>query len=333
MNPTTFRALRVRNDEAGYRSSIEVMEPAALSAGQLLVKVAYSSVNYKDALAGTGKGKILRQYPLNGGIDLAGHVVASTDPAFKEGDAVLCTGSGLSETRDGGYAEFARLDARWTIPLPAGLGLRESMILGTAGFTAALALLRMQDNRQKPDLGPIAITGASGGVGMLAIDIFSRAGYEVHAISGKADHFDFLRSLGASQCIDRHQLGFSGKPMDSARFGGALDNVGGPMLAGLLPLIAPYGNVAICGNAGGIAFDGTVMPFIIRGVSLLGIASAGTARDLRQTIWQHLADTWKPRHLDRIATREVSLEELPGVFGHMLAGESFGRTVVRIGGA
>jgi putative YhdH/YhfP family quinone oxidoreductase len=334
MNPIpSFRALRVRNDDAGYRGNIERMDAATLSAGEVLVKVAWSSVNYKDALAGTGKGKILRQYPLNGGIDLAGQVVASTDPAFKEGDAVLCTGSGLSETRDGGYAEYARLDARWTIPLPAGLSLRESMILGTAGFTAALALLRMQDNRQTPELGPIAVTGASGGVGQLAIDIFGRAGYEVHAISGKADHFDFLRSLGASQCIDRHQLAFSGKPMDSARFGGALDNVGGPMLAGLLPLIAPYGNVAICGNAGGIAFDSTVMPFIIRGVSLLGVASAGTARDLRERIWRHLADDWKPRHLDRIATREVTLEELPAVFGHMLAGESFGRTVVRIGGA
>ncbi|WP_424682358.1 YhdH/YhfP family quinone oxidoreductase [Frateuria sp. YIM B11624] len=334
MNPTTaFRAMRVRNDEAGYRSGIETMDADALTAGEVLVRVAWSSVNYKDALAGTGKGKILRQYPLNGGIDLAGHVVASTDPAFREGDAVLCTGSGLSETRDGGYAEYARLDARWTIPLPAGLSLRESMILGTAGFTAALALLRMQDNRQAPDLGPIAVTGASGGVGQLAIDIFSRAGYEVHAISGKADHFDFLRSLGASQCIDRHQLAFSGKPMDSARFAGALDNVGGPMLAGLLPLVVPYGNVAICGNAGGIAFDSTVMPFIIRGVSLLGIASAGTARNLRERVWQHLADDWKPRHLDRIATDEVTLDQLPAVFGRMLAGQSFGRTVVRVGGA
>lgn len=334
MSPSiAFSAMRIHDDPAGYRSGIERIDTDALTPGEVLVKVAWSSVNYKDALAGTGKGKILRQYPLNGGIDLAGHVVASTDPAYKEGDAVLCTGSGLSETRDGGYAEYARLDARWTMPLPAGLSLRESMILGTAGFTAALALLHMQDNRQTPELGPIAVTGASGGVGQLAIDIFSRAGYEVHAISGKADHFDFLRGLGASKCIDRHQLAFSGKPMDSARFGGALDNVGGPMLAGLLPLIAPYGNVAICGNAGGIAFDSTVMPFIIRGVSLLGIASAGTARDLREAIWHHLAGDWKPRHLDRIATDEVTLEELPAVFERMLAGRSFGRTLVRIGGA
>ena len=330
MSDFAFRAFRIHNDGSGYRGGIETMHAGALSEGQVLVKVAYSSVNYKDALAGTGKGKILRQYPLNGGIDAAGVVVASTDPAFKEGDAVLCTGSGLSETRDGGYAEYIRLDAKWTIPLPPGLSLRDSMVLGTAGFTAALALLRMEDNRQTPGLGPIAVSGASGGVGMLAIDIFSRAGYDVHAISGKADHFDFLRSLGAVECIDRHQLAFSGKPMDSARFGGALDNVGGPMLAGLLPLVEPYGNVAICGNAGGIAFESTVVPFIIRGVSLLGVASAGTARDIRERVWERLSGDWKPRHLDRIATREVTLEELPDVFAHMLAGGSFGRTVVRL---
>jgi acrylyl-CoA reductase (NADPH) len=329
--PTDLRAFRIHNDAAGYHGSLETIPTDALSAGEVLVKVAYSSVNYKDALAGTGKGKILRQYPLNGGIDAAGVVVASTDPHFREGDEVLCTGSGLSETRDGGYGEYIRLASQWTIALPTGLSLRESMILGTAGFTAALALLRMQDNRQSPALGPIAITGASGGVGTLAIDIFSRAGYDVHAISGKVDHFDFLRSLGAAECIDRHQLVFSGKPIDSARFGGALDNVGGAMLAGLLPLIMPYGNVAICGNAGGITLDSTVMPFIIRGASLLGIASAGTARDQRDQVWQHLASDWKPRHLDRIATREVTLDQLPEVFERMLTGDSFGRTLVRIG--
>ncbi len=324
-----FRAYRIYND-AGHRAGIETLDTDALSPGEVLVKVAYSSVNYKDALAGTGKGRILRKYPLNGGIDVAGHVVASSVAAFREGDAVLCTGSGLSETRDGGYSEYARLDARWTIPLPAGLDLRESMILGTAGFTAALGLLQMQDNRQTPALGPIAVTGASGGVGQLAIDIYSRAGYEVHAISGKLDHFDHLKSLGATECIDRRQLAFSGKPMDSARFGGALDNVGGSMLAGLLPLVVPYGNVAVCGNAGGIAFDSTVMPFIIRGVNLLGVASAGTARDMRERVWERLASDWKPRHLDRITTREITLEQLPGVFEHMLSGHSFGRTVVRL---
>lgn len=325
-----FHAFRIHNDDAGYRAGIESIGADALSPGEVLVAVAYSSVNYKDALAGTGKGKILRQYPLNGGIDVAGHVVASTDPTFKEGDAVLCTGSGLSETRDGGYAQYIRLPSAWTIPLPAGLSLRESMILGTAGFTAALGLLRMLDNHQTPQLGPIAVTGASGGVGMLAIDIFSRAGYEVHAISGKTDHFDFLRALGASECIDRHQLAFSGKPMDSVRFGGVLDNVGGSMLAGLLPLISPYGNVALCGNAGGVAFDTTVLPFIIRGAALLGIASAGTPRAVRDEVWRRLANDWKPQHLDRIATNEIALTELSGAFARMLTGDSFGRTLVRI---
>jgi putative YhdH/YhfP family quinone oxidoreductase len=330
--PISFRALRIHNDDAGYRGAVETMDSDALSPGEVLVKTAWSSVNYKDALAGSGKGRILRHYPLNGGIDVAGHVVASTDPSFKEGDAVLCTGSGLSETRDGGYGEYVRLPARWTVALPQGLALREAMIIGTAGFTAALALLRMHDNRQTPALGPIAVTGASGGVGMLAIDIFSRAGYEVHAISGKPAHFDFLRGLGAAECIDRHTFTFSGKPVDSACFGGALDNVGGKTLAGLLPLIQPYGNVAICGNAGGASFDSTVLPFIIRGVSLLGIASAGTARDLRDKVWQHLATDWKPQHLDRIVTDEVSLDALAPVFERMLAGDSFGRTLVRVDG-
>jgi acrylyl-CoA reductase (NADPH) len=327
----TFRAFRIHNDDTGYRAGIETIDTNALSPGEVLIKVAYSSVNYKDALAGTGKGKILRRFPLNGGIDVAGQVVTSSDPTFKEGDAVLCTGSGLSETRDGGYGEYARLDARWAIPLPPGLSLRESMLIGTAGFTAALALKRMQDNRQTPALGPLAVTGASGGVGMLAIDIFSRAGYAVHAISGKTAHFDFLRQLGATECINRQQLAFSGKPLDSACFGGALDSVGGPMLTGLLPLISPYGNVALCGNAGGVAFAGTVLPFIIRGASLLGIASAGTARSIRDELWQHLASDWKPQHLDDIATHEITLDELPETFARMLDGHSFGRTIVRIG--
>src|SRR6185437_5999952 len=192
-----FRAFRIHNNDRGYRAGIEPMRADDLSRGEVVIKTAFSSVNYKDALAGTGKGKILRRFPLNGGIDVAGHVVESSDPKFKEGDAVLCTGCGLSETRDGGYAEYARLDAKWTIPLPKELSLRESMILGTAGFTAALALYRMHDNRQSPELGPIAITGATGGVGMLAVDLFSRAGFEVHAISGKPEHGNFLKALGA----------------------------------------------------------------------------------------------------------------------------------------
>jgi len=330
MTDLPFKAFRIHHDEvAGSRSGIESASLGELSPGELVVRTAYSSVNFKDALAGTGTGKILRTFPLVGGIDVAGHVVASTDPRFREGDAVLVTGCGLSETRDGGYAEYARLEARWAIPLPVGLTLRESMILGTAGFTAALALFRMLDNRQVPELGPLCVTGASGGVGMLALDIFSRAGFEVHAVSGKAEHAAFLRSVGASEVLGRDALA-TRRPMESTRFGGGLDNVGGPMLASLLAQTAPYGNVASAGLAASPALEATVMPFIIRGVSLLGVASAGTARDIREELWRRLASDWKPAHLERICTREIGLEQLPEVFATMLGGGSFGRTVVRM---
>ncbi len=327
--PANFRAFRIHNDADGYRSGIETLSLDDLNPGEVVIKTAYSSVNYKDALAGTGQGKILRQFPLVGGIDVAGHVVASTDPNFKEGDAVLVTGSGLSETRDGGYSDYARLDAKWVIALPAGLTLRESMILGTAGFTAALGLLRMEDNRQTPALGPLAVTGATGGVGSLAVAIYSQAGYEVHAISGKSAQTDYLKSLGAQAVLGREALATT-RPMDSAHFGGGLDNVGGRMLSALLAHTAPYGNVASCGLAASPELHATVMPFIIRGVSLLGVASAGTARAIREEVWRRLASAWKPTQLDVVCTREATLDELPEVFATMLAGGSLGRTVIRV---
>lgn len=331
--PDSFAAFRIHDDQpgrpGGHRSGIETIGIGDLAPGELVVRTAYSSVNYKDALAGTGQGKILRRFPLVGGIDLAGHVVSSTHAGFREGDEVLVTGCGLSETRDGGYAEFARVEARWAIPLPAGLTLRESMVLGTAGFTAALALLRMTENRQSPGLGPICITGATGGVGSLAVDIFSRAGYAVHAVSGKAAQADYLASLGAAEVLGRDALETT-RPLETVRFGGGLDNVGGPMLASLLAQVAPYGNVASAGLAATHALDTTVMPAIIRGVSLLGVASAGTARDIRDEVWRRLAGEWKPAHLDRICTREATLTELPAVFDAMLAGGSVGRTLVRL---
>ncbi len=331
MTTSPFQAFRIHGDASGQRAGLEEMRTDELSPGEVLVKVAYSSVNYKDALAGTGKGKILRQFPLNGGIDVAGYVAASTDPAFKEGDQVLCTGCGLSETRDGGYAEYARLESKWTIPLPTGLTLRESMALGTAGFTAALALFQMVRNGQKPSMGPIVVTGATGGVGSLAIDVLTRAGFEAHAITGKVEQFDYLIGLGAKQCIARKELYWGQRPMESAHWAGAIDNVGGDTLAGLTRVIKPYGNIAICGNAAGIELATTVMPFIIRGLSVLGVASAGTARDIREQVWAHLAGEWKPAHLDAIANREVALADLPGVFDTMLAGGSLGRTIVRVG--
>ncbi|MEL4893265.1 acryloyl-CoA reductase [Xanthomonas protegens] len=327
--PAQFSAFRIHQDAAGYHAGLGPLSLDQLSDGEVVIRAAWSSVNFKDALAGTGQGKILRRFPLVGGIDVAGHVVASSDPAFKEGDAVLVTGCGLSETRDGGYSEYVRLESKWVVPLPAGLSLRESMVLGTAGFTAALALLRLLDNRQTPAHGPLCVTGATGGVGSLAIDIFSRAGFEVHAVSGKAERAEQLKAWGATQVLGREALQTS-RPLESVRFGGGLDNVGGAMLTSLLAQTAPYGNVASAGLAATADLDMTVMPFILRGVSLLGIGSAGTARDLRDRIWQHLGSDWKPRHLATICTREVDLAGLPEVFATMLAGQSFGRTVVRL---
>lgn len=327
--PTPFNAFRIRQDEHGHRSGIEAIGLDQLNPGEVVIRAHWSSVNYKDALAGTGKGRILRRFPLVGGIDVAGTVVSSTDPAYREGDAVLATGCGLSETRDGGYSQYVRLAASAVIAQPAGLSPREAMVLGTAGFTAALALLRMTVNRLTPAHGPLAVTGATGGVGSLAVDIFSRAGFEVHAISGKADQADYLHGLGASQVLPRESLA-TGKPMESARFGGGLDNAGGPMLASLLAQTVPYGSVVSAGLAASPALDMTVMPFIIRGVSLLGVSSAAAPRALREQVWEKLAGDWKPRHLDAICTREVGLDGLADVFEAMLAGGALGRTVVRI---
>ena len=331
MSVDRFKAFRIHADKNSHRAGVEEMRVDDLSPGEVVINVAYSSVNFKDALAGSGKGKILRQSPLNGGIDVSGTVVSSTDPMFKEGDEVLCTGSGLSETHDGGYAEYARLESKWTIPLPKGLSLREAMVIGTAGFTAALSLYRMTQNGQVPDMGPIVVTGATGGVGSLAIDILTKAGFEAHAISGKIEHFDDLIALGAKQCISTKDLYWGRRPLETSKWAGAIDNVGGDMLAGLTRVIHPYGNIATCGNAAAIELQTTVMPFILRGVSLLGIASAGTARNIRDEIWKRLASDWKPAHLDRIATREVGLDGLPSVFDNMTSGASFGRTVVKIG--
>ncbi len=327
--PATFQAFRIHNDDQGYRAGIESMGVDQLSAGEVVIRAAHSSVNYKDALAGTGKGRILRRFPLVGGIDVSGHVAASTDPRFREGDAVLVTGRGLGETRDGGYAEYVRVEADMVVPLPDGLDLREAMILGTAGFTAALGLLRMVENHQTPEMGPLAVTGASGGVGSLALDIFSAAGFEVHAISGKPEQTAYLEGIGATQVLGRDALATT-RPLESARFGGGFDNVGGPMLASLLAQTRPYGNVGSAGLAATHQLDATVMPFILRGVSLLGVASTDTPHHHRDEVWRRLASDWKPRHLQRICTREATLEELPGVFDTMLAGGSLGRTLVTL---
>ncbi len=331
MIPDKFRSFRIFDDENGYRAEIVDQGIDEQSDGDVVIRAEWSSVNYKDALAGTGKGKILRRFPLNGGIDVAGVVVESKADAFKEGDPVIMTGCGLSETRDGGYSEYLRLPSEWLVPLPQGLSLYEAMCLGTAGFTAGLGLHRMEANGQRPDMGPLCVTGATGGVGSLAVDIYTRAGYEVCAISGKVEEFSWLKELGAVQCIYRQDLHWPDSPMASARFAGALDSVGGDMLSGLTRVIEPWGSIAACGMAGGIGLKTTVMPFIIRGISLLGINSAGCPYPLRKTIWDRLATDWKPAHLDSIAGSAIELEDLPKTFDRLLSGGGHGRTPVRIG--
>lgn len=330
--PDTFRAFRIHDDAAGFSAGIESVALGELAAGNVTIRVAWSSINFKDALAATGKGKILRRSPLVGGIDVAGTVVASDSDDFQPGDLVLANGSGLSETRDGGYSEYLRLPETIVVPLPAGLSLREAMGLGTAGFTAAMCLYRMEANGQHPGMGPIVVTGASGGVGSVAIDLLTAAGYEVHAITGKVEEFDWLENLGARQCISRHDLHWGQKPLERVTWAGCIDNVGGDMLAGITRVIDLWGNIACCGMTGGHGLHTSVFPMILRGVSLLGISSANCPIDLRRKLWDRLGNEWKPPHLDEIVRTEVALGEMEPEFERMLSGLSLGRTVVRIEG-
>jgi putative YhdH/YhfP family quinone oxidoreductase len=328
--PEQFSAFRIHDDDKGYRSQIESISEADLSDGDVTIRVGWSGINYKDALAATGKGKILRRYPLIGGIDVAGTVVASSCDEVQPGDRVLANGSGLSEVRDGGYSQYLKLPANIVVPLPAGLSMREAMGLGTAGFTAAMSLYRMEANGQRPEMGPVVVTGASGGVGTVAIDLLTSAGYEVHAITGKIGEFDWLEHLGARQCISRHDLHWGQKPLEKAAWAGCIDNVGGDMLAGISRSIDLWGNIACCGMAADHGLHTTVFPMILRGVSLLGISSANCPIDTRRMLWDRLANEWKPPHLDEIIKSEVTLDEMTTVFQRMMVGESLGRTVVKI---
>jgi acrylyl-CoA reductase (NADPH) len=329
--PERFQAFRIHADAEGFRSGIEELGLDDLAPGDVLIRVAWSGLNYKDALAATGKGRILRKSPLVGGIDVVGTVVESESDEFLRGDTVLANGGGLSETRDGGFSQYLRLPATILVRLPPGLSMREAMGLGTAGFTAALSLYRMEANGQTPAMGPVVVTGASGGLGTIAIDLLTAAGYEVHAITGKVDQFDWLARLGARQCISRHDLHWGQKPLERASWAGCIDTVGGDMLAGISRVIDLWGNVACCGMAGGSGLHTTVFPMILRGVSLLGISSANCPIDTRRKLWDRLANEWKPPHLDEIVRGEVGLDGMASVFDEMLAGESLGRTVVNIG--
>lgn len=326
-----FKAFRIHEIDGKVVARMERLSLDDLAPGEVVVRVLYSDINYKDALAATGAGRILRRYPLVGGIDLAGVVESSTDARFKPGDPVLTTGCGLSEVHDGGYAEYARLKAEWVIPMPAGLDAFTAMSLGTAGYTAALAIHRMEHNGQTPARGPVVVTGATGGVGSIAIDMLAGRGYEVVAVTGKADSVDYLKSLGASQVLLRGGIDYGKRPMESVRWAGAIDNVGGETLTWLTRTVDNWGNIASIGLTGGAELHTTVMPFIIRGVNLLGINSAATLRDTRLVVWGRIATDLKPRHLERIVTRTIDFDALPGAFDAYLQGTVTGRTVVRIG--
>jgi len=326
-----FKAFRIHSEGGKIAARFEELGLNDLSPGDVVIRVTHSGINYKDALAATGAGKILRRYPLVGGIDFAGVVESSTDPRYKPGSAVLVTGCGLSETHDGGYAQFARVPGDWVIPMPPGLDAFTAMALGTAGFTAALAIHRMEQNGQEPAGGPIAVTGASGGVGSIAIDMLSARGYRVVAVSGKAEAVPYLKELGASEVLLRKDLDFGSRPLENARFGGAIDNLGGDTLTWLTRTVDFWGNIASIGLASSASLNTTVMPFILRGVALLGINSSATRREWRLAVWQRIASDLRPRHLERIVTRTITFEQLPAAFPDYIGGHSTGRTVVKIG--
>lgn len=328
--PEKFTAYRIHQRDRGVDARFEQLTLDDLSPGEVVIRVSHSSINYKDALAASGAGRILRRYPLVGGIDLAGSVEQSADPAFKPGDAVLVTGCGMSETRDGGYAQFARLPASAVVAMPAGLTAQTAMALGTAGFAAGRAIMRMEINGQKPSMGPVVVTGATGGVGSLAIDMLAAKGYEVVALTGKPESEPYLRALGATQLLARSEISAAKQPLETARWGGAIDNCGGDTLAWLLRGMHDGGNVASIGLASSGELHTTVMPFILRGVSLLGVNSSGAPRDIRMAVWARLSTDLKPRHLDKIVTRSIALNELPSAFESYIKGGVVGRTVVRI---
>jgi acrylyl-CoA reductase (NADPH) len=326
-----FRAFRIHDEDKRVVARFEQLSLDDLSPGDVVVRVTYSGINYKDALAATGAGKILRKYPLVGGIDLAGVVESSTDARYMPGDHVLVTGCGLSETHDGGYSQYARVQGDWVIPIPAGLDDRAAMALGTAGFTAALAIHRMEENGQAPAKGPIVVTGATGGVGSIAIDMLGARGYEVIAASGKEQAVGYLQSLGAARVLRRQSIDYGSRPLERAQFAGAIDNVGGDMLAWLTRTVGYGGNIASIGLVGSPKLETTVMPFILRAVNLLGINSSGPSRELRLALWKRIATDLAPRHLDKIVTREIELDGLPAAFASYIDGSVIGRTVVRIG--
>jgi NADPH2:quinone reductase len=304
--------------------SLEDLDP-----GEVVIESRYSSLNYKDALAATGTGKVIRRFPCVGGIDVSGVVKSSSDARFKMGDEVLVTGYDMGVAHDGGFAKYVRVPADWVVPLPQGLTQLEAMAIGTAGFTAALSIHRMEQNDLSPEKGKVIVTGATGGVSSLGILMLAQRGYNVVAMTGKDSEYDYLRSLGASEILSRKDVVMGTRPLEKALWAGALDSVGGETLAWLTRTMQQNGTIASFGNAGGIELHTTVLPFILRGVHLIGVDSAATVMPLRRKIWERLATDLRPGLLSQVA-QIVPFNEIPQVFPLMLQGKLRGRRVVEI---
>jgi acrylyl-CoA reductase (NADPH) len=325
-----FNAYRIFEDNGKSAGRFVDLTLDDLDPGEVVIRAHYSSVNYKDALAAMGAGKVIRRFPCVGGIDVSGIVESSTDARFKAGDEVLVTGYDMGMSHDGGYAEYVRVPADWVVPLPKGLSMYDAMVLGTAGFTAGLAIHRLEQNELSPDKGKVIVTGATGGVGSLAVMMLAQLGYHVVALTGKDAEHEYLKSLGASEIMARSKVELdSTRPMEKSIWAGALDSVGGATLAWLIRTMKQEGAIASFGNAGGIELHTTVLPFILRGVKLLGVDSAATGKLLRLDIWKRLATDLRPKSFALVA-HTVPFAGLPEVFPRLLQGKASGRTVVEI---
>jgi len=334
--PNRFRALVADKDDDGVRRALRDLSPDDLPEGDVTVRVGWSSVNYKDALAVSPKGRVAKTYPLVPGIDLAGEVIESDAGGdLAPGATVLAHGHEIGVGQHGGYAEVARVPADWVIPLPDGLSARDAMALGTAGFTAALSVVRLEEHGLSPESAgrPVLVLGATGGVGSIAVGILAARGYEVHAATGKADEAEFLRELGVSEVLSREETSAeSDRPMEKQRWAAVVDPVGGAATAYALRTTQYGGAVALSGLTGGTDLATTVFPFILRSVSLLGIDSVETPGDVRRAVWERLATDLRPKGLEHQITREIALDDLDPFLDEVLAGKARGRTVVRVGG-
>jgi acrylyl-CoA reductase (NADPH) len=326
-----FKAFMVNKTDHDFSAEVKTIGLDDLPAGDVMIKVAYSSVNFKDGLASIPNGKIVRSYPFVPGIDLAGTVVSSEDNRFKEGDEVIATSYEIGVSHYGGFSEFARIPAKWIVPLPKGLNLREAMVYGTAGYTAALSVHRLEENGLTPEKGKVLVTGATGGVGSVAVAMLAKRGYHVVASTGKESEHNFLQEIGAAEIISREDLaGEKIKPLDKQLWAAAVDPVGGKTLSAILSKLDYNGSVAVSGLTGGTDVPTTVFPFILRGINLLGIDSVYCPMETRKLLWQRMATDLKPEGLLGTIENEVSLEELPGVLSRILKGENRGRTIVKM---